>query len=313
MFNNLLNSLISAAQPITQGIAGLFGQRQPQQNSTPLIGPQSRQTFTSGIGPQSTNYGQLLPAQPQRTTTLPAYDPRLDADYGEGGGGYSSSYQPEAQTDPAQDFISRIYDTITRPFVEQQQRAADFDKNNPFAFDEALARSSSEERFNPYYQAELGDFLTGVERTRSRGKQDEEKLRRDLEVSSDLAIGREKRDLQETLRSSEEGFAGSGIFMSGERLRSSGRQEVRSEEGITDLQNKVGDQIGTSNVRQSRLMEDLLSQERTGTRKLGAAKETDILTDIEQQRQEALKRRELARSNYIGIPGGGGISSIGLS
>jgi hypothetical protein len=212
--------------------------------------------------------------------------------------------------DPATDFINKIIDSVTQPLKEAMSRAEDFDKNNPFAFDEVLARKSSEERFDPYYTAELRDYISGVNRSRTRSAEDEQKVRRELDTTTEMTSGKLRRNIDETIRNTEEGFSGAGLLFSGARERETGMQRVEGEETLGSYLTGQDSQRQASLNRQSRTVEDLAAGEATTRRRATAERETQLQTDVQQQKTEEQKRRELERQNYIGYPLGGGTTSL---
>lgn len=212
--------------------------------------------------------------------------------------------------DPATDYINKIIDSITAPLKQANERAGQFDSNNPFSFDELLAKQSAEERLSPYYESELRDYVSGANRARGRTMQDEQRLRRELDITTETTSGRLKQDIQETIKSTEEGFASSGLLNSGARERATGITDTRGSE---DLSSYLRGQDYTRNQsvnRESRNLEDIAAGQNTYQRKLSAEQATSLTTDVEQQRQQALAKRELERQNYIGYPLGGGTQSV---
>jgi uncharacterized protein with von Willebrand factor type A (vWA) domain len=212
--------------------------------------------------------------------------------------------------DPAADFINSILDEITKPLKEATERAGQFDRENPFVFDEVLARESAEERLSPYYEAELRDFLTGVTRARGRTLQDEQRLRTELDTTTETTSARIRANVEETIRSSEEGFAGSGLLSSGARERTTGMQEIQGEENLSDFMRKQTGARTESQIRESRNLEDIATKEATGIRTSQAAKETALSTDVLGQKTESAQKRELERQNFIGYPLAGGTNSL---
>lgn len=213
---------------------------------------------------------------------------------------------PDAQIDSIRNVVLEAF----KPFEEASERAGRFEEENPFTFDEALARQSAEERFDPFYDAELGDYVSGIDRARSRTVQDEQRLRRELTTETDQFVGRTRQQIDDAIEGSKEGFAGAGLFFSGERLKREGRIEQAGEQDISDQLRRQRLGLEESQLRQERTLTDLGADERTARRKTGAARETDILTDVEQQRGEALKRREFQRQQFVGFPLATGSSSI---
>lgn len=231
------------------------------------------------------------------------------ASFFQSGGVEAYANSPEAAIESARQAVLEAF----KPFEEAAKRSGEFDEKNPFIFDEALARASSEERFDPFYQAELRDFLTGINRQRGRTVQDEERLRKELTTETENYVGRAKREIDQALEGSKEGFAGAGLFFGGQRLRREGQIGIEGEEKIGDFTRGQGIRQEESQLRQARTLEDIGSRESTTRRQLGAARETDILTDIAGQRREQQQQRELERQQFVGYPlatGTSGLQSI---
>lgn len=248
-------------------------------------------------------------AEAGRQSELDALRARADGSFEQAKAAYETGTSG-VTGDPATDYINKIIDSITAPLKQANERAAEFDANNPFSFDEMLAQQSAEERLSPYYESELRDYVSGANRARGRTTQDEQRLRRELDISTEQVSGRLKQDIDETIRTTQEGFASSGLLNSGARERATGVQATKGEEDLGSYlrgQQYTRDQ---SINRQARNLEDIYAGEQTYTRKLGAEKATSLTTDVEQQRKEALARRELERQNFIGYPLGGGTSSL---
>lgn len=240
----------------------------------------------------------------------------LDALRGKADGSYERAKAAYEQGDagitgdPATDYINKIIDSITSPLKQANERAAKFDSENPFAFDEILAEQSANERLSPYYETELRDYISGANRARGRTLQDEQSFRRELDTTTETVSGRMKQDVEETIRNTEDGYASSGLLSSGARERATGVTQTRGTEDLSTYMRGQELRRQDSLNRQSRTMEDLAAGQQTYERKLGAEKATALTTDIEKQRQESLARREMERQNYIGYPLGGGGQSL---
>ena len=114
--------------------------------------------------------------------------------------------------------IKRQTEYITEQYVD-----------NPFAFDEVLARQSSKAEYEPYYSELLDDYLTDVSMRRET-VQDEKKLLTTL-YQTDKAT--KSRAYDRAVSQAEQGFAGQGMFFSGIKKRKMGQAEVEygAEEG----------------------------------------------------------------------------------
>jgi hypothetical protein len=234
-------------------------------------------------------------------------DNELSSFFQSGGGAGAGS------GDPAADFINSILDDITKPLKEATERAGKFDRENPFVFDEVLAEQSANERLSPYYESELRDFMTGVVRARGRTLEDEKRLRTELDTTTETTSARIRRNVEETIKSSEEGFAGSGLLTSGARERTTGVEKIEGDENLGDFMRKQEGARNESQIREGRTLQDIGTKEATGIRTSTAAKDTAITTDVLDQQKEANQKREFERQQFIGYPlasGTGSLSSI---
>lgn len=286
---------------------GFNGDPKSLQVGTVLNAPSGSSNFIGPTKPVS-KLASLIGPAPKTTTN------------NTNSGGTTSTSAPAANKTPQQiadEYINNILDSTTKPFLDAQSRAKEFDEKNPFSFDEALARSSAEERLDPYYKAELGTYIQGVETARGRTAQDEEKIRNELGVSIERTQTDTERFLDRAVRASEEGFAGDNIFSSGERLAGTGQQRVDTQFKLDDFVQGANSQIQDSTLRQTRRIQDLNSGARDFQRRLTAEKETSILSDVNQQKSDRLRKRELDRQSYIGFPYSTGTqalnSTFGLS
>jgi hypothetical protein len=198
--------------------------------------------------------------------------------------------------------LKNVVNDAINPQLEAENKLGEYMKKNPFTFDEALAKLSAEERFNPYYDAELKDFLTGVERTRSRTVQDEETLRQELTTQTENYVGRTKRDIDQAITASGEGFSGAGLYASGRRIREGAMIDIKGQENISDTLRKSNLSTQESQLRQSRTLEDLGTQQATFGRRLGAEKETNVLSDIQQQKRDEANQYWNNAIQYAGAP-----------
>ncbi len=222
------------------------------------------------------------------------------------GGVQQFAQSPEAQIESVRQSVLEAF----KPFEEAGKRAGRFDEENPFLFDEALARESAEERFDPFFQAELREFLTGINRQRGRTVQDEERLRQELTTQTEQFTGRARRQLDEALKGSREGFAGAGLFFSGERLRREGQLEQAGQEGVSDFLRKQGLRTEESGLRERRGLEDIGLRQQRGQRLQTAERETSLRGDVLGQEQEAQRLREVERQQFIGFPLATGRSTL---
>lgn len=210
----------------------------------------------------------------------------------EGGGGQSQS---QGQPKTAAQVASSLADEIRSAFDVYSKRGEQFDAANPFSFDEVQAKASAEERYNPYYSAELSDFVKGVE-LRRQSKEGERGLLTEL---NRVQAGAERRALDEAVKQSEEGFAGAGLFFSGAKERGTGMQNIAGAEQAETRDKRF--QFGQEKI--GRGLTGLANEKRTGERQIGAARTTSIESELGNLKAEESARHATERAQYVGYPG----------
>src|SRR3990167_268970 len=152
----------------------------------------SRQNSPRGLStPQYQEFNQLAPATPQSQYAPPvasappqSFQPqdteleqlgKMDRNPIE-----ESRYQEMLRqqggntgTNSVDEFVNAFIDPVGKAIEEWSKKLEEFDRNNPFAFDEAQAKASAGERLNPYYTATLDEFMTGIRRASARSVEDQ--------------------------------------------------------------------------------------------------------------------------------------------
>ena len=298
--------LKNTAGGIKSFVGNIFTPRsQPPTNVVSPI-PDVYSRFTAPSGTQALPYPS---AQLPPTASLPDRTPSggEGGGGGAGGGGFDFSGAGTGMVDSGSfvdSIVSSIVDPVSRALDKWRARLEEFDKNNPFAFDEAQARASAEERLNPYYDATLNEFMTGIRRSSTRSLEDMTRTVGELNADATKLSERERLATQEAIRSSEEGFAGSGLFFSGKRARETGLKEVGGLQTQEDIQTSLGRNLVSTGRTNLRTQEDLALQEARQKRLLEAERTTSLETDIAQRKRETEYQRGLERLQFAGdIPG----------
>lgn len=281
--DNQSQGFIGPMAPGTPGGAGFIG---PVKPGTPDIRfPQSQGTFQQPSSNQSGLDPHINPA-------TGVWDDNYFAQQQQGGG------------NPADSILQALVNPLQAEIESWWKRLDEYDKNNPFAFDEALARASSEERLNPYFNATMNEFMTGIRRSSQRSVEDMTRTIGELNVDASKLSEKERFNTQEAIRSSEEGFAGAGLFFSGKRERASGVEEVGGMQKQEDIATTLGRGVASQTRGNIRLQEDLALQTARQNRLLGAERTTALETDISKQKRESELQRGLERLQFAGkIPG----------
>lgn len=192
---------------------------------------------------------------------------------GSGGGGLS-----------AEQIVNDIFKAQEESIKRETEFLEKYVADNPFIFDEELARRSAEAQYEPYYSELLEDYLQDIEMKRST-VQDEAKVLKELHQ---LDVGSTTRAYERAVARAEEGFAGKGMFYSGIKKRALGEQEV--EYGMD--RKKMEEQYGLQERGYQRQGEQLNIQEERQRRDIfgeGRAYETAVEGGILQRRGEAIK------------------------
>lgn len=302
---------------IWSGVTDFFSNLFNPKVVSPLPEPQQTQSYPSWqtVGTQSySNPSQTYsttPTQSFQTQSFPLYQPlgnqsgnqsNLDPHINPATGQWDDNYY--AQTQGGGSFVDQILQAVTDPLQAEIEswwkRLDEYDKNNPFAFDEALARASAEERLNPYYDATMNEFMQGVRASSTRSVEDMTRTIGELNVDASKLSDKERLATQEAIRSSEEGFAGSGLFFSGKRQRQTGLQEVSGLQTQEGIQTNLERSVASSTRSNTRLQEDLALQKARQERLTEAERTTALETDIAKQKKESAYQRALEQAQFAG-------------
>lgn len=153
--------------------------------------------------------------------------------------------------------------------------------DNPFVFDEQLAKESATAEYEPYYQELLKDYLQDVS-FRKESVQDEQKLLRQLRT---LDVQSRSRSRDYAVEQAEKGYEGRGLFSSGMRARSVGRTDIDYKTGMEE----AGARYGSQETGLNRQLEEYGVGEERKSRDIGRAQEASVAGGIEQRRGESYK------------------------
>lgn len=218
---------------------------------------------------------------------------------------------PKAPEEIAQKTVDELINgALGKQIEEYKKRAGEFDAKNPFAFDEALAKQSAGELFDPYYKQLLDDYVQGVERQRSKGINDERALLDELSADAMSFTGRTKRMLDRAINASEQGQANAGTFFSGERMAEAGDLKVESQASMTDFLRKQEYRTGQVKSDTQNFLDALSQEQRMKTRDVQTQRNFDVSSEVERARTAAARKREIEREQYIGMPGSTGFGSL---
>ena len=135
----------------------------------------------------------------------------------------------------------------------------------------------------------------------------------ELNTDASKLSDKERLSTQEAIRSSEEGFAGSGLFFSGKRERQTGLETVQGNQAQEAIQTNLERGTSSSLRSNTRLQEDLALQTARQKRLTEAERMTSLETDISKQKRESELQRGLERLQFAGkMPGASPAQQISL-
>lgn len=213
------------------------------------VDDRTNQTFTEG-GTRSTGYD------------LEGWNERQLKEQSKGrfGGSKESSSK-----DPVTQYVDSIIESQKQAIKDQTKFLKDYEKNNPFAFDEELARQSSTAEYDPYYSELLTDYLADIDVQRET-VQDDQALAETLKKYDDASANRQ---FTTAVQKTRQGFAGRGLYFSGLQERGVGEQEVdfMDQTGRRDsiFQNQMGgyqSQLGMLDTAGQRKERDIERQKK---------------------------------------------------
>lgn len=211
---------------------------------------------------------------------------------------YQNRINPPAKT--AEQYADELIKTQQDQIKRETEYLEQYVKDNPFVFDEELARKSATEEYSPYYTELLKDYVADLDTQRATTR-DEVKL---LGTLKELDMGARTRSYDLAVNKAQEGFAGQGMFFSGIKERTEGLQEVENKADVAGAEARYGAQERGL----TRQLEGYdVSQERK-TRDLGREEQYAIEGGILQRKQEkeTQYRVPLEQSYYRQFPSSSG-------
>lgn len=227
--------------------------------------------------PQQQGYGQPVSPEVQKQSgNSPAPS--------SGNNAFSTNLSPLDQVNQTiQDSFQKLQDEV-------RQKFGDYTAGHPFKLDEVLAskRTEAKEQIDPFYDQQLGDYLTGVQRKIDRGANDTRDLLTELTASTDSYTGQAQNTLEAATRQAEQGFADNGLLNSGEALGAEGVLKQNTGANLTDYMRKADLQRKNLISANQRNVEDL---------NLG---KTDFVSNLERNRFTDVENRAASLTKDAG-------------
>lgn len=193
---------------------------------------------------------------------------------------YGSSGSGSGESTP-ESTINDIMKANEKSIKEEQSWLSQYTSKNPFVFDELLAKQSATAEYEPYYTELLNDYLSDID-TQRKTVQDDQRLSTTL---NEYDVTQTNRDYDKAIAQAEEGFAGSGMFFSGIKNKSTGELGIGREEALgskaaqyENTQADYGRQLGLLDTQAAQKQRDV-------QREL----QTNIESGILKRKDEALK------------------------
>lgn len=175
-----------------------------------------------------------------------------------------------------------------------------FDQVDPFSFDKALATQAATAEYEPYYNQLLSDYTKQVNTTISRSQEDLKSTLTSLQQGKDYYTGTQGRLLDKALKSTNEGYAGRGLFFSGAREKDINDLNTQYQADSGNYNNQYDYNVGQAKTGQARSVEDTNTALSQYQRDITQQKKTGIAQGVLNRQSEAQQMYETARSAYYG-------------
>jgi len=169
---------------------------------------------------------------------------------------------------------------------------------NPFSFDEELARQAATAEYDPYYQQQITDYTSQVERTKARSAEDLQSTLSFLTAGKDSYVGNERRLLDLSIKSTNNGYAGNGLFFSGARKRDIGTLQENTSQNINDYMRGYNYNTAQAEKSNIRTGQDVTTAQNIFNRDIAQSEKAAIEGGVLQRRQEALDEYNIGAQTY---------------
>lgn len=227
------------------------------------------------------------------------WDDNYYANIGKYGGGDSSSGGGTSVDSILNSAISSMSGLFPSPVTP-------FEQADPFSFDKALATQAATAEYDPYYQQLLSDYSKNVTTTLSRSNEDLKTTLQQLQQGKDYYTGTEGRMLDQALKSTNEGYAGRGLFFSGARQKDVQQIQKEYEAQTGNFNQQYAYNTSQANLAQQRTAQDVGTAQSQYSRDTGQAEKSAIAQGVLQRQTEAQTQYESARQTYYNAAQYGG-------
>ena len=169
---------------------------------------------------------------------------------------------------------------------------------NPFSFDEALAEQSATAEYDPYYKQLLSDYTQTTQRTLSRSTEDLKTTLQNLSAGKEYYTGEQRRALDSAIKSTNEGYAGRGLFESGAKTDDINKINTEYAATTGEYNREYLANIKSAQTGQQRTTEDVNTASSQYTRDIGQQEKTAIAGQVQQLKSEALAQYQAGQQTY---------------
>jgi len=209
-------------------------------------------------------------------------------------GGGSSTNTTSSSGSSAQDIVN----SAVSAFTSLVKKVPSYESVNPFAFDEELAKANATSEYSPYYSRLLSDYTQNVERTKSRSAEDLKTTLDQLSAGKEYYTGVQRRALDTATRSTNEGYAGNGLFFSGVRERDIKELQTESGARVGDYMDTYKYNTGQAELGNTRTIENQDTALSQYSRDNTEAQKAAIAENVLQRKNEALTEYGIKSKNY---------------
>lgn len=264
------------------------------------------------------NKGNLRSGNPN--LIFPGETIQIPGSAGSSSSGSSGQTTQKTSTAPAtksaEELIREQEERTKKLIQEQFDFLKGYLEKNPFAFDEALVREASSEKYRGYYEEVLQDFVEPLQDKITRSTEDQTRILDELVRRRDLGETQKLREIEEGLEKSRQGFAGRGLFGSGLEKRATGVEEIKGNENLQDFLAKSKFEEDTTSIAGQRERADFQTDIEKKQRDVfgqGREYDTAVAKEVQEQKKTqaakySISAEEAYRSRF-GTPYVGGNSS----
>jgi hypothetical protein len=169
---------------------------------------------------------------------------------------------------------------------------------NPFSFDEALATQSATAEYDPYYKQLLSDYTSQTQTTLSRSQQDLQTTLKNLAAGKEYYTGEQRRALDASIKSTNEGYAGRGLFESGAKTQDLNKINTEYAATTGEYNREYLANVDTATTGQQRTQQDINTATSNYTRDLNQSEQTAIAGQVQTLKSEALSEYQAGENTY---------------